>query len=144
MFCSCFNFFLIRYFCVDGELLRDLQNIHKFTTTSLTIFYHISYTPIITVQHMWCIAATVDLYCVLQITLVDAPIDTTCKTVQANFVRPGCYIALWFYFIHLLLRRTRFSILLRTDSFFASRLVQLLKIAAAQGLGNSCTGDQTA
>ena len=58
------------------------------------IFYHISYTPDIAVQHMSCIVATVDLYCVLQITLVDCSHRYTCKTVQAIFVRPGCYIAL--------------------------------------------------
>ena len=41
-------------------------------------------------------------------------------------------------------KTTRFSVQLLTAYFFASRQMQLLKIAAAQGFGNSCQVNQTA
>ena len=93
---------------------------------------------------MPCVVAIVD--CIhadhidtTQITLA-IPIDTTSKTVVANFDRPGCYIALWFYF-------TRPFFLEERNLCMSRLLTSLLldnaavKISAAQGLGNSCTGE---
>ena len=126
-------------------ILRDLHNIHISTTTNLMTLYHKPYTPTFIQRPMLCIVAIVDLYscrpyCTLHKSLLlTAPIHITSKTVYANFVRPDCYIALCLYITHLFLRRTRFSVWPLAAHFFDSGQMQPLKIAAAQGLGNSCT-----
>ena len=107
-------FFFFNVCCfvfVDGKLLSDLQNIHKLTATSFMILYHKSYTPIITQQHMPYIVAIVDSRC------LNAP----CKGNQI------CHILLLFVDC--------------SAHFFASRQMQLLKLGAAQGLGDSCCMD---
>ena len=72
----------------------------------------------------------------LQIILFTAPIDNTSRLILLG------QAVIEFYGLILLnffLGRTRFIVQPLTAHFFASRQMQLLKVAAAQGLGNSCT-----
>ena len=68
--------------------------------------------------------------------------DTISKRIEAILLVQAVkllYASLWFYFTHHFLRRRTFSVKSLTAHFFAIGQVQLLKIPAAQVLGNGFT-----